>query len=103
MILFHEKGKDVIKKASEGATVGLICTPYYSERGLALLDPFFDVAEKVEFWTRFSPLDWRAGVADMAVLKHSVQSARGRHKALEICASSGLHAQRAYSTAPSTR
>jgi hypothetical protein len=41
MIYFHEKGIELIKQASKGATEGLICTPYYSERGLQLLDPFF--------------------------------------------------------------
>ena len=70
MILFHEKGID----AAEGAKEGLICTPYYSERGLQVLDPFFNTAEKVEFWTRFSPRDWIAGVADMTALKRRVQS-----------------------------
>ena len=73
MISFHEKGIEVIKKASAGAAKGLICTPYYSERGLRLLDTFFDAAEEVDFWTRFSPLDWKAGVADMAALKRRVQ------------------------------
>jgi hypothetical protein len=46
MVFFREKGIDAIKKAAEGARTGLICTPYYSERDLALLDPFFDAAQK---------------------------------------------------------
>ena len=45
MICFHEKGIEAIQKALDEATKGLICTPYYSERGLNLLDPFFDVGE----------------------------------------------------------
>jgi hypothetical protein len=93
MIFFHEKGIDIIKKAAEGAATGLICTPYYSERGLALLDPFFDVAEKVDFWTRFSPLDWRAGVADMAALKKRVQSVLSREKTFTFRVSDDLHAK----------
>jgi len=93
MIYFHEKGIELIKQASNGATEGLICTPYYSERGLQLLDPFFDTAEAVEFWTRFSPLDWRAGVADMAALKRRVQSVLDRGKKFDFLVSNDLHAK----------
>ena len=103
MIFFHEKGIDAIKKAAEGATAGLICTPYYSERGLALLDPFFDVAVQVDFWTRFSPLDWRAGVADMAALKKRVQLVLSKEKTFNFQVSDDLHAKRAHSGAPFTR
>lgn len=93
MIRCYETGIEVIKDAFTGADEGLICTPYYSERGLQLLDPFFDAAEKVEFWTRFSPLDWRAGVADMAALKRRVQSVRDRGKIFDIHVSDDLHAK----------
>jgi len=93
MIRCYETGIEVIKDAFTGADEGLICTPYYSERGLQLLDPFFDAAEKVEFWTRFSPLDWRAGVADMAALKRRVQSVRDRGKIFDIRVSNDLHAK----------
>lgn len=93
MIYFHDKGIDAIKKASEGATKGLICTPYYSERGLSLLDSFFEAAEEVEVWTRFSPLDWRAGVADMAALKVRVQSLLKRKKRFNFMVSDDLHAK----------
>ncbi len=93
MILFHEKGIDAIKKAAEGAKEGLICTPYYSERGLSLLDRFFDAAEKVDFWTRFSPLDWKAGVADMAALRKRVELVRSKGKAFSFMLSDDLHAK----------
>lgn len=93
MICFHEKGIDAIKKAAEGATAGLICTPYYSERGLTLLDPFFDTAENVDFWTRFSPLDWRAGVADMAALRKRVDLVLGRKRTFNFRVSDDLHAK----------
>ena len=93
MIYFHEKGIELIKQASNGATEGLICTPYYSERGLQLLDPFFDTAEKVEFWTRFSPLDWKAGVADMAALNKRIQSVLDKKKEFIIRVSDDLHAK----------
>ena len=93
MIYFHEKGIELIKQASNGATEGLICTPYYSERGLQLLDPFFDTAEKVEFWTRFSPLDWKAGVADMAALNKRIQSVLDKKKEFDIRVSDDLHAK----------
>ncbi len=93
MICFHEKGIDAIKKAFNGSTTGLICTPYYSERGLVFLDPFFDVAEQVEFWTRFSPLDWRAGVADMSALKKRVESVLNKGKIFEFHVSDDLHAK----------
>lgn len=93
MIFFHEKGIEAIKKAFVGATTGLICTPYYTERGLKLLDPFFDAAEEVEFWTRFSPLDWRAGVADMEALKRRVQSIMDRKKRFALHVSDDLHAK----------
>lgn len=93
MINFYEKGIDVIKKASEGATKGFICTPYYSERGLSLLDTFFGSAEEVDFWTRFSPLDWRAGVADMAALKKRVQLLLNRKKKFNLMVSDDLHAK----------
>lgn len=93
MIFFHEKGIEAIKKAADGATEGLICTPYYSERGLSFLDPFFDSAERVDFWTRFSPLDWRAGVADMAALKIRAQSVLSREKTFNFWVSDDLHAK----------
>ena len=93
MIRCYETGIEVIKDAFTGANEGLICTPYYSERGLQLLDPFFDAAEKVEFWTRFSPLDWRAGVADMDALKQRVQSVLDREKIFDIRVSDDLHAK----------
>ncbi len=93
MINCYETGIEVIKKAFAGTVKGLICTPYYSERGLQLIDPFFDAAEEVEFWTRFSPLDWRAGVADMAALKRRVQSVRDRGKIFDIRVSDDLHAK----------
>lgn len=93
MIQCYETGIEVIKNAFAGAAKGLICTPYYSERGLQLLDPFFDTAVAVEFWTRFSPLDWRAGVADMAALKRRVQSVLDRGKRFDIRVSDDLHAK----------
>ena len=93
MICFHEKGIDAIRKAFDRATTGFICTPYYSERGLALLNPFFDVAEKVEFWTRFSPLDWRTGVADMSALRRRVQLVLDRGKLFSFRVSDDLHAK----------
>jgi len=89
----YNKGLDVIKDAFVGATKGLICTPYYSERGLRLLDSFFDTAEEVEFWTRFSPLDWKAGVADMAALRRRVESVLERGKAFNFRISDDLHAK----------
>ena len=93
MIRFYEKGIDVIQSAFTGANKGIICTPYYTERGLRFLDPFFDTAEEVEFWTRFSPLDWRAGVADMEALKNRIQSIINRKKKFEIHVSDDLHAK----------
>lgn len=89
----YRTGKEVIKKAFTGAVKGLICTPYYSERGLQIIDPFFDSAEEVEFWTRFSPLDWRAGVADMAALQRRVQSVKDRGKIFDLRVSDDLHAK----------
>jgi hypothetical protein len=93
MIRFYETGIEVIKNAFNDADKGLICTPYYSERGLQILDSFFDAAEKVEFWTRFSPLDWRAGVADMAALNRRVQSIKNRGKIFDMRVSDDLHAK----------
>jgi len=93
MICFHIKGVQAIQKALVGADTGLICTPYYSERGLELLDPFFNAAETVEFWTRFSPLDWRSGVADMAALRKRVQSILNRGKVFDLRVSDDLHAK----------
>jgi hypothetical protein len=93
MIYFHQSGKDAIAKACAGAAKGIVCTPYYTEPGLQLLDAFFDSAEDVEFWTRFNPLDWKAGVADMAALRRRVQSVMRRDKAFEIRVSDDLHAK----------
>ena len=93
MVTCHNTGIEVIRNAFAGAAKGLICTPYYSERGLQLLDPFFDAAEEVEFWTRFSPLDWRSGVADMAALNRRVQSVLERGKTFDMRVSDDLHAK----------
>jgi hypothetical protein len=93
MVTCHNTGIEVISNAFAGAAKGLICTPYYSERGLQLLDPFFDAAEEVEFWTRFSPLDWRSGVADMAALNRRVQSVLERGKTFDMRVSDDLHAK----------
>jgi len=93
MIKFHERGVEAIRKAAEGARKGFVCTPYYSERGLRLLDVFFKQADTVEFWTRFSPLDWRAGVADMAALKQRVQLVLNKGKRFDILVSDNLHAK----------
>lgn len=92
-IHFHENRVDLIKRACAKATRGVICTPYYSERGLNLLDSFFDTAERVEFWTRFSPLDWRAGVADMSALKRRIQLVLDRGKTFDFRVSDDLHAK----------
>ena len=80
-------------RASADAARGIICTPYYSERGLGLLDPFFDAAQEIEFGTRFSPLDWRAGVADMAALKRRVQPVLDSGRKFDIRVSDDLHAK----------
>lgn len=93
MIRFHQNGRDAIERALIGATEGIICTPYYTDRGLQLLDRFFNAADRVEFWTRFNPLDWKAGVADMTALKRRVQSVTSRHKTFEIRVSDDLHAK----------
>jgi hypothetical protein len=93
MIYFHKQGINTIQKASEGATTGIICTPYYSEQGLRLLDSFFDAAEQVEFWTRLNPLDWRDGVADMEALINKIQSVEKRQKKFLIYVSNDLHAK----------
>lgn len=60
---------------------------------MAILDLFFDFADKVDFWTRFSPLDWRAGVADMAALKKRVQSVLSKEKTFAFRISDDLHAK----------
>jgi len=96
MIRFHTKGVQAIQKALVGAATGLICTPYYSERGLELLDPFFNSAETIEFWTRFSPLDWRSSVADMAALRRRVQSVLNRGKAFDFRVSDAVDVFAAY-------
>ena len=93
MIKCYEMGIEVIKDAFAGAAKGLICTPYYSERGLQLLDPFFDAAEEVEFWTRFSPLDWKAGVADMGALRRRVESVLEGGRTFNLRVSDDLHAK----------
>ncbi len=93
MIRFYEKGIDVIKNACKGATKGIICTPYYTEPGLQLLDSFFHSAEEVEFWTRLNPLDCRAGVADMDALKSRVQNIISRGKNISLHVSNYLHAK----------
>ncbi|MBN2138487.1 MAG: hypothetical protein JW720_11835 [Sedimentisphaerales bacterium] len=93
MVKCYDKGINVIKEAFSQTRKGLICTPYYSERGLQTLDRFFETAEEVEFWTRFSPLDWRAGVADMAALRRRVEVVLGRGKAFTFRVSDDLHAK----------
>jgi len=93
MIRFYEKGVDVIRNAYTGANKGIICTPYYTEPGLKFLDPFFDSADEIEFWTRLNPLDWRDGVANMDALKNRVQSIVSRKKKFELYVSNDLHAK----------
>lgn len=58
-----------------------------------IISGIYSVAEKVEFWTRFSPLDWRTGVADMSALKRRVQLVLDRGKVFSFRVSDDLHAK----------
>ena len=52
-------------RCNQGTTV-LISAPYYSEEGLTWVRP--NPGGHVEFWTRFNPRDWAAGVSDPPAL-----------------------------------
>lgn len=93
MIRFYTNGRDAVQSAIQGATEGLICTPFYSEPGLGLLDSFFNAAEEVEFWTRLNPLDWRDGIANMDALKSRIISIVKRGKKFALYVSNDLHAK----------
>ena len=61
----HPDIKELTSRCEDGAAV-LISAPYYSRAGLEWVRP--NAGGHVEFWTRFNPRDWAAGVADPPAL-----------------------------------
>ena len=55
-----------LRRSCEGGTAILISAPYYSREGLNWIRP--SPGGQVEFWTRFNPRDWAAGVSDPPAL-----------------------------------
>ena len=65
MRLRHPDIRD-LRRSCEGGTAILISAPYYSREGLNWIRP--SSGGEVEFWTRFNPRDWAAGVSDPPAL-----------------------------------
>lgn len=65
MRLRHPDIRD-LRRSCEGGTAILISAPYYSREGLKWIRP--SPEGEVEFWTRFNPRDWAAGVSDPPAL-----------------------------------
>lgn len=55
-----------LRRRCEQGTAILISAPNYSQEGLNWVRPIS--GGRVEFWTRFNPRDWAAGVADPPAL-----------------------------------
>lgn len=55
-----------LRRRCEQGTAILISAPFYSQEGLNWVRPIS--GGRVEFWTRFNPRDWAAGVADPPAL-----------------------------------
>jgi hypothetical protein len=71
----------------------VICTPYYSARGLdRLVDAGLDAAE-LGFWTRIRPSDWVAGVTDPDCLVTLLEMLGDEGVKIDLRAASHLHAK----------
>ena len=57
--------EELTRRCEQGTAV-LISTPFYSQEGLSWVRP--NSGGQVEFWTRFNPRDWAAGVSDPPAL-----------------------------------
>lgn len=57
--------QELTRRCEQGTAI-LISAPYYSREGLNWVRP--TSGGRVEFWTRFNPRDWAAGVADPPAL-----------------------------------
>lgn len=57
--------QELTRSCARGTAI-LISAPFYSEEGLTWVRP--NPEGQVEFWTRFNPRDWAAGVSDPPAL-----------------------------------
>jgi hypothetical protein len=75
------------------AQEGVICTPFYTRRGLSYLDEFFNRAEGVRFLTRLNIMDWKNGVADLPILIDILETLENRGVNIELLVNDKLHAK----------
>lgn len=66
----------------EGGTAVLISAPYYSQEGLGWVRP--TPGGHVEFWTRFNPRDWAAGVCDPPALLRYLENVGEERVSLRV-------------------
>lgn len=71
MRLRHPDIQELRRNCEQGAQI-LISAPFYSQEGLTWVRP--NPGGHVEFWTRFNPRDWAAGVSDPPALLHYLEN-----------------------------
>lgn len=71
----------------------LVCTPYYSKEGIGRLFDALNLKLSFNFWTRLSPSDWAAGVADPAELIELLELAIGSGSEVDLGICQRLHAK----------
>ena len=71
-----------LRRNCERATRILISAPFYSQEGLNWVRP--DSGGHVEFWTRFNPRDWAAGVSDPPALLRYLETVGEERASLRV-------------------
>ena len=71
MRLRHPDIQEFRRNCEQGTRI-LISAPFYSQEGLTWVRP--NPGGHVEFWTRFNPRDWAAGVSDPPALLHYLEN-----------------------------
>lgn len=83
--------EELVVSASDTLT---ICTPYYSDEGLGRLFDHLPLGlRRLRVWTRLSPSDWVAGVADPEALLALLTVAREAEIEVELGIQQRLHAK----------
>ena len=73
--------QQLTSKCKQGSSI-LISAPFYTEEGLDWVQP--NPEGHVEFWTRFNPRDWAAGVSDPPALLRFLEKVGEERASLRV-------------------